>query len=99
PAFSSRSAGGGLKIRFDKLGVVIALVAACGVFSSFAVLKPNRILQGQAQSILDALPSGMGWGLLLVLVMTGTAAVLRMTAWAKLIAAAAALLVLVLAMG
>ncbi|KQY26313.1 ABC transporter permease [Rhizobium sp. Root482] len=88
-----------MKIRFDKLGVVIALVAACGVFSSFAVLKPNRILQGQAQSILDALPSGMGWGLLLVLVMAGTAAVLRMTAWAKLIAAAAALLVLVLAMG
>ena len=88
-----------MKIRFDKLGVAIALIAACGAYSSFAVLKPNRILQGQAKSILDALPSWMGWSLLFVLLLAGAAAVLRTTAWLKLIAAAVALVVLALAIG
>ena len=88
-----------MKIRFDKLGVAIALIAACGAYSSFAVLKPNRILQGQAKSILDALPSWMGWSLLFVLLLAGAAAVLRTTAWLKLIAAAFALVVLALAIG
>ena len=88
-----------MKIRFDKLGVAIALIAACGAYSSFAVLKPNRILQGQAKSILDALPSWMGWSLLFVLLLAGAAAVLRTTAWLKLMAAAVALVVLALAIG
>ncbi len=54
-----------MKIRLDKLGIVIAIIAAYGLFfSAFGVLKPNRILQGQAKTILEALPAWAGYGLL-----------------------------------
>jgi osmoprotectant transport system permease protein len=89
-----------LRIRFDKLGVVIALLAAYGGFgAAFAVSKPNRIVQGQAKPILDALPSLAAWVLLALLLVAAAAALLRTSAWVKLVTAAAALLALALAMG
>lgn len=43
--------------RLDRLGIVIAILNLLGVaFLPFAVLKPNRIVQGQAQSLWDAVP-------------------------------------------
>lgn len=89
-----------MKVRFDKLGVVIALLAAYGAFgASFAVLKPNRIVQGEAKTILASLPVWAGWGLLVLLLMTAAVALSRASSWLKLIAAAAALLALALAIG
>ncbi|WP_105370188.1 ABC transporter permease [Neorhizobium huautlense] len=89
-----------MRIQLDKLGIVIALLAAYGTLgASFAVSKPNRIVQGQAKSILDALPSWAAWALLVLLFAAAVVALLRTSAWAKLIAAAAALLALALAMG
>ncbi|WP_117192346.1 ABC transporter permease [Rhizobium terrae] len=89
-----------MRIRFDKLGIVIALIAACGVFfSAFAVLKPNRILQGQAKTILEALPAWAGWGLLVLLAVATAIALFRMSPWLKLTAAAAALAALTIAIG
>lgn len=99
PGFFIRS-GYGLSIRIDKLGVVIGLIALYGMLAAaFAVLKPNRILQGQAQSITDSLPGAVGWGLLLVLLACTGIAVLRVPLWFRLVAAAAALAALVIAIG
>lgn len=40
----------------DKLGVLIAAIAAIGAFSPFATFRANRIVLGEGRSILDALP-------------------------------------------
>jgi osmoprotectant transport system permease protein len=89
-----------LRLRFDKLGIVIALLALYGLLlEPFAVLKPNRILQGQARSILEALPPVAGWGLVLLLLVAISTALLRTSPWMKLIAATAALTALAFAIG
>ncbi|MFB9947907.1 ABC transporter permease [Rhizobium puerariae] len=89
-----------MTIRFDKLGLIIAFLAAYGAaWMPFAVLKPNRIVQGQARSILDALPAWAGSGLLVLLLLAAVAALLRFSPWIKLVAATAALLALALAIG
>ncbi len=89
-----------MKIRLDKLGIVIAIIAAYGLFfSAFGVLKPNRILQGQAKTILEALPAWASYGLLAFLFAAMAAALFRTSPWVKLIAAAASLAALTLAIG
>ena len=89
-----------MRIQLDKLGIVIALLAAYGTLgASFAVSKPNRIVQGQAKPILDALPAWAAWVLLVLLFAAAVVALLRTSAWVKLVAAAAMLLALALAMG
>ncbi|EUB96640.1 ABC-type transporter, integral membrane subunit [Rhizobium sp. CF080] len=89
-----------MRVRFDKLGIVIALLAAYGVlWSAFATLKPNRIVQGQAESMLQSLPAWAGWGLVGVLVVAIAVALFRTSPWIKLIAAVAALTALTLSIG
>lgn len=89
-----------MKIRFDKLGVIIAFMAAVAiVWAPLAVLKPNRILQGEAKSILEALPALAGWGLLLILILSTVVAVLRVSPWLKLLVATVSLGGLALALG
>ena len=54
-----------MTVRIDKLGVVIAALLAYGGFlAPFANFRANRIVPGEARSILDALPSGLGAALL-----------------------------------
>ncbi|RVD63515.1 ABC transporter permease, partial [Mesorhizobium sp. M7A.F.Ca.ET.027.03.2.1] len=55
--------------RFDKLGVVIAAISAYAAFAApFATFRANRIVPGQARSILDALPATTGTLLLAIIV-------------------------------
>ena len=58
-----------MALRFDKLGVAIAVIAAWGlVLSPFATFRANRIIAGQPRGLLDALPPAAGYGLVLLLV-------------------------------
>lgn len=67
-----------MSIRFDKLGVVIAAIVAYAAFAApFATLRANRIVPGQARSILDALPSALGILLLAIVIAGGIVALLR----------------------
>ncbi|MGN7293079.1 ABC transporter permease [Rhizobium sp. SAFR-030] len=68
-------------------------------WAPFATLKPNRIVQGQARALSEALPAQ---ALVLVSVLLAAAAliaVLRTAAWLKLAAGLAALLTLFMAIG
>ncbi|MDR6818169.1 osmoprotectant transport system permease protein [Neorhizobium sp. 2083] len=89
-----------MRVQFDKLGFVIALLAVYGaLWSSFATLKPNRIVQGQAEAMLQSLPAWAGWSLAGLLVAATAAALFRTSPWIKLLAAVAALAALTLAIG
>ncbi|MCK8778520.1 ABC transporter permease [Rhizobium sp. NTR19] len=89
-----------MRFRFDKLGIVIAVLAIYGLLASpFAVLKPNRILQGQAKTVLEALPPLAGGVLVAGLALAIVIALVRAPATLRLIAAVSALTGLVLAMG
>jgi osmoprotectant transport system permease protein len=66
-------------IRFDKLGVVIAAIAAyAALVAPFATFRANRIVPGQARSILEALPPVLGM-LLVAIVMAGAVVALLRT--------------------
>ncbi|OHV82241.1 ABC transporter permease [Rhizobium sp. LCM 4573] len=89
-----------MKVPFDKLGIVIALLAAYGALAApFATLKPNRIVQGEAKAILSALPGWAGWGLALLLLAATLIAVLRTPIRSRFFAAAAVLVALALSIG
>ncbi|HET7411920.1 MAG TPA: hypothetical protein VFJ18_04580, partial [Pararhizobium sp.] len=63
----SKSAG----LQFDKLGVVIAIIAAFGALvAPFATFRANRIVAGEARSIIEALPS---WAAALLLAVVAVA--------------------------
>ncbi|HLV82343.1 MAG TPA: ABC transporter permease, partial [Devosia sp.] len=42
-------------LALDKLGVLIALIAAAGAALPFALFRANRIVLGQTQSLAEAL--------------------------------------------
>lgn len=87
-------------IRFDKLGVVIAVIAAYGAFvAPFATFRANRIVPGEARSILEALPSPMGAALLAIVVAAGLVALLKTPLVARLAASVVALTSLALLIG
>ncbi|TDK39674.1 ABC transporter permease [Rhizobium deserti] len=89
-----------MRIRFDKLGVAITLIAAYGTLGSgFAVLKPNRIVQGQVKSILECFPAWAGAALIVLMLLTVFVALFRTPPWLKLGAAASALATLAVAIG
>jgi len=74
-----------MTVRIDKLGVVIAALLAYGAYlAPFANFRANRIVPGEARTILDALPSGLGAALLvfiavaIVLILLKTPTVLRL---------------------
>ncbi|WFP74422.1 ABC transporter permease [Mesorhizobium sp. WSM4906] len=86
--------------RFDKLGVVIALIVAYAAFAApFATFRANRIVPGQARSILEALPSTLGVLLLAILLVGGIVALLRTPLLLRLAASVVALVALAVLIG
>ncbi|AZO06889.1 MULTISPECIES: ABC transporter permease [unclassified Mesorhizobium] len=67
-----------MTIRFDKLGVVIAaIVAYAALAAPFATFRANRIVPGQARSILEALPPVLGMVLLAMVIVAAIVALLK----------------------
>ncbi|KXF79179.1 ABC transporter permease [Paramesorhizobium deserti] len=90
----------GNRSRFDKLGVVIAAIAASGVFfAPFATFRANRIVPGEGRTILEALPLWAAATLLLVLALATMVALLRFPLSWRLGASIAALAALMLLIG
>jgi len=90
----------GNRIRFDKLGVVIAAIAIGGAFlAPFATFRANRIVPGEARTILEALPPLAAAALLLVLAAATAIALLRFPLRWRLGASIAALAALMLLIG
>ncbi|AZO69896.1 MAG: ABC transporter permease subunit [Mesorhizobium sp.] len=89
-----------MTFRFDKLGVVIAaIVAYAAFFAPFATFRANRIVPGQARSILEALPSALGALLLAVVIVGGIIALLRTPLMLRLAASVVALAALAIVIG
>ncbi|SDA73905.1 ABC transporter permease [Mesorhizobium qingshengii] len=95
-----RLTGEGVPIRFDKLGVVIAVIAAYAAFAApFATFRANRIVPGQARSMLEALPAATGPLLLAIVVVAALVALFKTPLLLRLAASAAALAALALLIG
>ncbi|TIT79358.1 MAG: ABC transporter permease [Mesorhizobium sp.] len=89
-----------MTFRFDKLGVVIAAIVAYAAFlAPFATFRANRIVPGEARSILEALPSALGALLLAVVFVGGIIALLRTPLMLRLAASVVALFALAIAIG
>ncbi|MGX5841418.1 ABC transporter permease [Mesorhizobium sp. ArgA1] len=89
-----------MNIRFDKLGVVIAaIVAYAAFFASFATFRANRIVPGEARSILEALPAIVGPLLLAIAVVAAIIALLKTPLVLRLAASVAALAALAIFIG
>ncbi|TIU49124.1 MAG: ABC transporter permease [Mesorhizobium sp.] len=89
-----------MTLRFDKLGVVIAAIAAYAAFAApFAAFRANRIVPGQARSILDALPATTGPLLLAIVIVAALIALLRTPLILRLAASVVALVALALLIG
>ena len=73
-------------LAIDKLGVMIALIAAAGLALPFALFRANRIVLGESRSLFDALPSLPSTFLVIVLLVGFVAALLRVPVLAKLVA-------------
>ena len=72
------------RLAIDKLGVLIALIAAAGLFLPFALFRANRIVLGESRSLFEALPMQLTGFLVGVLVLGFLIALFRFSAWAKL---------------
>ncbi|MDX8481009.1 ABC transporter permease [Mesorhizobium sp. VK24D] len=89
-----------MTLRFDKLGVVIAAIDAYAAFAApFATFRANRIVPGQARSILEALPPTFGILLLAILIAGGIVALLRTPLILRLAASVFALVALAILIG
>ena len=89
-----------MTLRFDKLGVVIAaIVAYAAFFASFATFRANRIVPGEARSILEALPPTIGPLLLAIVVVTAIVALLKTPLVLRLTASVVALAALAILIG
>ncbi|WP_224548329.1 ABC transporter permease [Mesorhizobium sp. CA16] len=86
--------------RLDKLGAVIAAIVAYAAFlAPFATFRANRIVPGQARSILEALPSTLGMLLLAIVIAAAIVALLRTPLLLRLIAGVVALVALSVLIG
>ncbi|ETA72596.1 MULTISPECIES: ABC transporter permease [Mesorhizobium] len=89
-----------MNIRFDKLGVVIAAIAAYAAFlAPFATFRANRIVPGQARSILEALPATAGSLLMAIVIVAALIALFRTPLMPRLAASVVALAALALLVG
>ncbi|MHA6691484.1 ABC transporter permease [Devosia sp. A449] len=86
-------------LALDKLGVLIALIAAAGAALPFALFRANRIVLGEPRSLLDALPSLPSAFLIAILLAGFLVALLRLPVLAKLLAGFVVVAVLLLAIG
>lgn len=92
--------GEGVRIRFDKLGVVIAAISAYAAFAApFATFRANRIVPGEARSILESLPAAVGPLLMAIVVAAALTALLKTPLALRLAASAVALAALALLIG
>ncbi|TPK23557.1 ABC transporter permease [Mesorhizobium sp. B2-5-9] len=86
--------------RFDKLGVVIAALAAYAAFlAPFATFRANRIVPGQARSIVEALPQAIGPLLLAIVVAAAIIALLKTPLVLRLAVSVVTLVALALLIG
>ncbi|MBZ9808378.1 MULTISPECIES: ABC transporter permease [unclassified Mesorhizobium] len=89
-----------MTLRFDKLGVVIAAIAAYAAFAApFATFRANRIVPGQARSIVEALPAMAGPLLLAIVVAAALVALLKTPLVLRLAASVVTLVALALLIG
>jgi osmoprotectant transport system permease protein len=89
-----------MRLKIDKLGVVIAALLAYGAFlAPFAQFRANRIVPGEARSILEALPAGLGAALLAFVVISIILVVLKTPTIVRLVLGLVALLVLAVLIG
>ena len=89
-----------MTLRIDKLGVVIAALLAYGAFvAPFANFRANRIVPGEARTILEALPSGLGAALLTFIAVALVVIVLKTPTLLRLVLGLAATLALALLIG
>lgn len=89
-----------MAVRFDKLGVVIAAIAAYGaIIAPFATFRANRIVAGEPRSVFEALPVSGAMLLSVVLLAAGLCALLRVAASLRLAASLLALVALALSIG
>ncbi len=89
-----------MTLRFDKLGVVIAaIVAYAAFFAPFATFRANRIVPGEARSILEALPPAIGPLLLATVVVAAIIALLKTPLVLRLAASVVALVALAILIG
>lgn len=89
-----------MAIRFDKLGVVIAAIAAYAAFlAPFATFRANRIVPGEGRLILDALPALIGPLLLALVVVAIVVALLKTPLAWRLVVSVVLLVALALAIG
>lgn len=94
PGTESRS------LPVDKLGAVVAALAAYGAFvAPFATFRANRIVQGEARAILEALPPLLGYGLIAFVIGGATVALLKTPAAVRMAGAFAVLVALCLLIG
>ncbi|ESW92639.1 ABC transporter permease [Mesorhizobium sp. LSJC280B00] len=89
-----------MRIRFDKLGVVIAAISAYAAFAApFATFRANRIVPGEARSILESLPAMVGPLLMAIVVAAALIALLKTPLVLRLAASVVALAALALLIG
>lgn len=87
-------------IRFDKLGVVVAALAAYGaLIAPFATFRANRIVAGEARSMLEALPSPSGPILMAIIMGAAVVALVKTPLGLRLGASAIALAALAVQIG
>jgi osmoprotectant transport system permease protein len=87
-------------LRLDKLGIIIAALAAYGAFlAPFATFKANRIVQGEAKAIWEALPTALGYGLLALVSLAAILAFVKSSVSVRVAAALATLVALCLLIG
>jgi osmoprotectant transport system permease protein len=86
-------------LALDKLGVLIALIAAAGAALPFALFRANRIVPGEPRSVLDALPAAPAALLIATLLVGFVIALLRFPILTKLIAGFLVLAVLFVLVG
>lgn len=86
-------------LALDKLGILIALIAAAGAVLPFSQFRANRIVLGESRSLLDALPSFASGFVVGVLLVGLVASALCLPTLAKLTAGLVALAVLLVAIG
>ncbi|QLL65744.1 ABC transporter permease [Sinorhizobium mexicanum] len=81
--------------RLDKLGVVIAALAVYGaLLAPFATFRANRIVQGEAKAILEALPPSLGYALLALVALAAAIAFFKTPNLVRMMVAFAALVAL-----
>lgn len=86
-------------LPFDRLGVLVALLALAGAVTPFVAFRANRIIAGKAMMLWQVLPA---WELAIIGVVLAAAAVMavmRLTPRFRLLIGLAALLALAVAIG